>query len=169
MRAVIHTAGVLDDAVISELTGEQLDAVLAAKADTAWHLHQLTAEQDLDAFIVFSSAAGVLGAPGQANYAAANAVLDALAHHRHRHQLPATSLAWGYWQTPSGMTAHLGATDQARLTRSGLAPITTEHGLALFDTALTHQQPALIAAPAQRASAGPPGPPATPCPRSCPG
>ncbi|WP_117414929.1 ketoreductase domain-containing protein, partial [Mycobacterium marinum] len=79
---------------------DQLDTVLTAKADTAWHLHQLTAHIDLDAFVMFSAAAAVLGAPGLANYAAANAFLDALAHHRHHHGLPATSLAWGYWQTP---------------------------------------------------------------------
>ncbi|WP_191499905.1 beta-ketoacyl reductase, partial [Mycobacterium simulans] len=145
--AVIHAAGILADAVITELTETQLDTVLAAKADTAWHLHQLTATQDLAAFVVFSSAAATLGNPGQANYAAANAVLDALAHQRHRQQLPATSLAWGYWQTPSGMTAHLSQLDQARIGRASLTPISTEHGLALFDAALTHQQPALVLAP----------------------
>ncbi len=150
LTAVIHAAGVLDDAVITELTSQQLDTVLTAKADSAWHLHQLTQNHDLDAFIVFSSAAAAVGNPGQANYAAANAVLDALAHHRHRHHLPATSLAWGYWQTPSGMTAHIDTADQARVTRNGLAPITTEHGLALFDTALTHHQPTLIPTPLNR-------------------
>ena len=159
LTAVIHTAGVLDDAVITELTGEQLDAVLAAKADSGWYLHQLTADMDLDAFIVFSSAAGVLGSPGQANYAAANAVLDALAHQRHHHQLPATSLAWGYWHTPSAMTAHLSSIDQTRLTRAGLTPLTTEQGLALFDAALTQQQPALIPSPLEHADTGWSGPP----------
>ena len=108
---------------------------------------QLTADRDLAAFVLFSSAAGILGNPGQANYAAANAFLDALAQHRHRRQRRATSLAWGYWQTPTGMTAHLGSVDQARLTRTGLTPITTEHGLALFDAALSRQQPALFASP----------------------
>ncbi|WP_169726879.1 type I polyketide synthase, partial [Mycobacterium szulgai] len=147
LTAVIHAAGVLDDAVVTELTETQLDTVLAAKADAAWHLHQLTATQDLTAFVLFSSAAATLGNPGQANYAAANAVLDALAHHRHRHQLPATSLAWGYWHTPSGMTAHLQAVDQARVTRTSLTPISTEYGLALFDTALAQHEPNLVLAP----------------------
>ncbi|MGB7163323.1 MAG: SDR family NAD(P)-dependent oxidoreductase [Mycobacterium sp.] len=145
LSAVIHTAAILDDAVVTELTGEQLDTVLAAKADAAWHLHQLTADTDLDAFVVFSSAAAALGAPGQANYAAANAFLDALARHRHHTQRRATSLAWGFWQTTSEMTAHLSSRDQARMSRNGLAPITTEHGLALFDAALTYQQPNLLA------------------------
>ena len=143
LGGIIHTAGVIDDALFSDLTADQLDTVLTAKADSAWHLHQLTADMDLDAFIVFSSAAGILGARGQANYAAANAVLDALAHHRQN----AVSLAWGYWHAPSGMTAHLDTADHTRLARAGLAPITAEQGLALFDAALTCQQPLLIPAP----------------------
>ena len=129
------------------MTADQLDAVLAAKADAAWHLHRLTADRDLAAFVLFSSAAGILGSPGQANYAAANAFLDALARHRHHTQPQATSVAWGYWQTPSGMTAHLNTTDLTRLTRTGLTPITNEHGLALFDAALTSQRPNLLASP----------------------
>ena len=147
LTAVIHTAGVLDDAVVTELSPQQLDAVLAAKADSAWHLHHLTAERDLAAFVLFSSAAGILGSPGQANYAAANAFLDALARHRHHTQRRATSVAWGYWQTPTGMTAHLNTTDLTRLTSTGLTPITSEHGLALFDAALTSQRPNLLASP----------------------
>ena len=147
LTAVIHAAGVLDDAVVTELSAQQLDAVLAAKADSAWHLHQLTAERDLAAFVLFSSAAGILGGPGQANYAAANAFLDALARHRDHTQRRATSVAWGYWQTPSGMTAHLNTADLTRLTSTGLTPITSEHGLALFDAALTSQRPNLLASP----------------------
>ncbi len=145
LSAVIHAAAVLDDAVIGELTGEQLETVLAAKADAAWHLHHLTRDAELDAFVVFSSAAGVMGNAGQANYAAANAFCDALAYHRrHRHQ--ATSLAWGYWQG-TGLTAQLSSTEQTRLTRGGLVPISTDHGLALFDAALSQQQPYLIPCP----------------------
>ncbi|BBX46973.1 hypothetical protein GCM10009641_11730 [Mycobacterium cookii] len=147
LTAVIHTAGVLDDAMVTELTPGQLDAVLAAKADAAWHLHRLTADRDLAAFVLFSSAAGILGSPGQANYAAANAVLDALARQRNHTQRQATSVAWGYWQTPSGMTGHLNATDLSRLSSSGLIPITSEHGAALFDAALTRQRPNVVASP----------------------
>ena len=147
LRAVIHTAARLDDALVSDMTGAQLDAVLAAKADSAWHLHRLTAELDLDAFIVFSSVAGVLGGPGQANYAAANAFLDALAQLRNHRQLPATSLAWGYWETASTMTAEVGSIERARFARTGMTPISTSDGLALFDAALNCRQPALITAP----------------------
>ncbi|ORA06881.1 hypothetical protein BST12_29200, partial [Mycobacterium angelicum] len=121
----------------------QLDTVLSAKADAAWHLHELTAERELAAFVLFSSASATLGNPGQANYAAANAVLDALAHHRPG----ATSLAWGYWDSPSGMTAHLNEVDQARVTRTAWNPITPDRGLALFDSALAHPRPALLPAP----------------------
>jgi len=147
LNAVIHAAGVLDDAMVTDLSPQQLDAVLAAKADAAWHLHHLTADRDLAAFVLFSSAAGILGSPGQANYAAANAFLDALARHRDHTQRRGTSVAWGYWQTPSGMTAHLNTTDVTRLTSTGLTPITSEHGLALFDAALTSQRRNLLASP----------------------
>ena len=145
LSAVIHAAGVLEDAVIGELTGEQLDTVLSAKADAAWHLHHLTRDADLDAFVVFSSAAAVLGARGQANYAAANAFCDALAYHR-RHRQQATSLAWGYWPG-TGLTAGLSSAEQTRLSRAGLVPISPDHGLALFDAALSQQQTYLIASP----------------------
>ncbi|WUI00895.1 SDR family NAD(P)-dependent oxidoreductase [Spirillospora sp. NBC_00431] len=137
LTAVIHTAGVLDDATITTLTPQQLHTVLRPKADAAWNLHHLTQDLDLTAFVLFSSAAGILGAPGQANYAAANTYLDALAAHRHANGLPAHSLAWGFWAQASGLTAGLDTSDVRRLARGGLTPMTTDEGLALFDAALT--------------------------------
>ncbi|MHA7653900.1 SDR family NAD(P)-dependent oxidoreductase, partial [Mycobacterium sp. ML4] len=147
LTAIIHTAATLHDAVLTDITPTQLHTVLTAKADTAWHLHHLTTTTPLDTLILFSSVAAVLGAPGQGAYAAANAFLDALAHHRHHQHHPTTSLAWGYWQTPSAMTAHLSTLDHTRMTRNGLTPITTDHGLTLFDTALTHHHPHQIPTP----------------------
>jgi len=147
LTVVIHAAGILDDALVTNMSAEQLDAVLSAKADAAWHLHRLTADRDLAAFVMFSSAAGVLGNPGQANYAAANAFLDALAYHRHQTDRPATSLAWGYWQTPSGMTAQLATGDLTRLTSTGLTPVTGEQGVALFDAALASHAVNVVASP----------------------
>ena len=147
LTVVIHAAGILDDALLTDMSAEQLDAVLSAKADAAWHLHRLTTGSDLAAFVMFSSAAGVLGSPGQANYAAANAFLDALAHQRHQTNRPATSMAWGYWQTQSGMTAHLATADLTRLASAGLTPLTAEHGVALFDAALASHAATVVASP----------------------
>nr|WP_168525176.1 KR domain-containing protein [Streptomyces sp. RPA4-2]QIY60505.1 KR domain-containing protein [Streptomyces sp. RPA4-2] len=143
LRGVVHTAGVLDDGVLASLTPERLDTVLRAKAASALALHHATRDAGLTAFVLFSSAAGLLGGAGQANYAAANTVLDALAQHRHAQGLPATSLAWTLWAGDSGMTGGLGEDDIRRIAASGLPAITAEQGLDLLDAALTTDEPLL--------------------------
>ncbi|MEH0420578.1 SDR family NAD(P)-dependent oxidoreductase [Streptomyces sp. B21-083] len=145
LTAVVHTAGVLDDGVISSLTPDRVDAVLRPKTDAALNLHRLTAGMDLAAFVLFSSAAGTFGGPGQGNYAAANAFLDALAQHRRAQGLAGRSIAWTLWERRSAMTGHLGDDEVRRIARSGLPPLTDEQGLALLDTALTVDEPLLVA------------------------
>jgi polyketide synthase 7 len=146
LTAVIHAAGVLDDAVLASLTPQRIDTVLRAKVDAAWNLHELTRDLNLSMFVVFSSMAGVMGMPGQGNYAAANTFLDGLAAHRGASGLPAVSLAWGLWEQASAMTKHLSGRDLARMSRSGLAALSTEQALELFDTAMIVDHPAVVAA-----------------------
>ncbi|MEV6802842.1 KR domain-containing protein, partial [Micromonospora rifamycinica] len=131
---------------ITTLTTEQLHTVLRNKADTAWHLHQLTTHHHVGRFVLYSSLAATVGNAGQANYAAANAFLDALAHHRHQHHQPATSLAWGLWAARSAMTGQLEEVDLARMARTGILPIEDERGLRIFDAAVDTQLRHVVAA-----------------------
>ncbi|MFE6668320.1 type I polyketide synthase [Streptomyces sp. NPDC057697] len=144
LTAVVHAAGVLDDGVLESLDASRLDGVLRPKVDAAWNLHELTRGLDLAAFVVFSSAAGVFGNAGQANYAAANVFLDALAQARRAEGLPGLSLAWGLWAGSSAMTAGLGESDRQRIARLGAEALGEAEGLELLDRALGEGAPGLV-------------------------
>ncbi|MFJ8166801.1 SDR family NAD(P)-dependent oxidoreductase, partial [Streptomyces sp. NPDC096136] len=146
LAAVVHAAGVTDDGTVTALTPDRVDRVFHPKADAALHLHELTRDADLSAFVLFSSAAGTLGSAGQANYSAANSFLDALAASRRAEGLPAVSLAWGLWAQSSTLTARLAAADRQRISRSGLIALEAEEGLALFDAACRSERAVLVPA-----------------------
>jgi acyl transferase domain-containing protein/NADPH:quinone reductase-like Zn-dependent oxidoreductase/acyl carrier protein len=146
LKGVFHAAGVIDDGLIASLTPERVDTVLRAKVDGAWNLHECTRDSDLSAFVMFSSMAGIVGSPGQGNYAAANSFLDGLAAHRRAQGLAGLSVAWGLWEQASAMTQHLGDRDKARMSRLGLAPLSTPQALQLFDDAMLADRPMLVAA-----------------------
>ncbi|MCF3118695.1 SDR family NAD(P)-dependent oxidoreductase [Streptomyces arenae] len=146
LRAVVHAAGRMDDASTLTLEPERLHAVLTPKVDAAWHLHELTRDLDLSAFVLFSSVTATVGFAGQANYAAGNAFLDALAQHRHGAGLPALALGWGLWEQATGMTEGLDDADRQRMLRMGLRPLPTDDGLALLDLALGADRPHLVPA-----------------------
>uniref|UniRef100_UPI0035CCDD85 SDR family NAD(P)-dependent oxidoreductase n=1 Tax=Actinophytocola gossypii TaxID=2812003 RepID=UPI0035CCDD85 len=147
LTGVVHAAGVLDNGTIDTLTADQLTTVLRPKVDAALNLHELTAGHDLGAFVLFSSASGLLGALGQANYAAANTFLDGLAAHRGANGLPAVSLAWGMWGTGTGMAGHVTEAELPHVARTGFVPLSAEDGLALFDATWTATEPVLAPVP----------------------
>jgi pimaricinolide synthase PimS2 len=145
LDAVVHTAAVLDDGVVDALTVEQVDRVLRVKAQAAWDLHELTADRNLSAFILFSSLAGVVGTPGQGNYAPGNAYLDALAEYRRNAGLPATAIAWGPW-AGAGMAAR-GVGETAR--RHGVPEMAPDLAIAALRQALQSDETALTVADVQ--------------------
>ncbi|WP_344153040.1 type I polyketide synthase, partial [Streptomyces polychromogenes] len=144
LTAVVHAAGVLDDAVIEALTPEQLDRVLRPKADAAWHLHEITRELglELDAFVLFSSVMGTLGNGGQAAYAAANASLDALAHLRRAQGLPAVAIGWGIW----GGGGMVGDAVEAHMLQRGIPAMDPDQAVAALWYAAAQPEPALVVA-----------------------
>ncbi|MEU7908089.1 type I polyketide synthase [Actinoplanes sp. NPDC049118] len=144
LTAVVHCAGVLDDGILESLTPQRLSGVLRPKVDAAWNLHELTRDRPLAAFVLYSSAAGVAGNPGQGGYAAANAFLDALAEHRRANGLPATSLAWGLWNERSGMAGERTDAELAAKLRPGMAGLDNDEGLALFDAGVADDRAVLV-------------------------
>jgi acyl transferase domain-containing protein/NAD(P)-dependent dehydrogenase (short-subunit alcohol dehydrogenase family) len=139
LRGIFHLAGVLDDGMLRDLTRERFDRVMASKALGAWHLHELTKDLPLDYFVLFSSAAALLGSPGQGNYAAANAFLDALAHHRRREHRPALSVNWGPW-AEVGMAARLEETDGQRRAAAGIGLIDPDRGLETLELLMAEER-----------------------------
>jgi acyl transferase domain-containing protein len=136
LRGIVHAAGVLDDGVLAQQTRDRFARVLAPKVAGTWNLHVATRDLPLDFFVLFSSVAGVLGTPGQGNYAAANVFMDALAHERRRDGLPALSIDWGPW-ADAGMAANVAAANRERWAARGFRLMGTGEALALFGRLLS--------------------------------
>ncbi|MEU5425338.1 type I polyketide synthase [Streptomyces olivoreticuli] len=152
LTGIVHAAGVLDDGLVRALTPDRLETVFRPKLDGAWHLHELTRDHDLTAFVVFSSVFGVLGNAGQAAYTAANAFLDALAQRRAAEGLAGLSIGWGPWPQGTGMSAGLSAAEMARIARAGLPVSSVEQGLAWFDAATAARGASVVATRVDRAA-----------------
>lgn len=145
LRGIVHAAGIVGDGVLLDQSWERFAEVMKPKGDGAWVLHGLTRGADLDFFVLFSSAAGIIGSAGQGAYAAANAVLDALAHYRRRLHLPAVSIAWGRWAV--GMAAAVADRDRRRWSRQGISEIELEVGLDLLGRLLRAPSPQVTVLP----------------------
>jgi acyl transferase domain-containing protein/acyl carrier protein len=144
LRGVVHAAGVLDDGVLLQQTPERFAAVMAPKVAGSWNLHVATRERTLDFFVLFSGAGTLLGSPGQGNYAAANAFLDALAQARHAEGLPAQSIAWGPW-SDVGLAAT--AARGGRLALSGVGSLAPREALAALERVMKDPAPQLAVVP----------------------
>jgi len=136
LRGIIHAAGILDDGVLLQQTWERFSRVMAPKVAGAWNLHRLTQDFPLDFFICFSSMVSLLGSAAQGNYVAANAFMDALAHHRRALGLPCLSINWGPW-AEAGMAADID--NPHRIAEQGLESIAPEEGLQVLDKLLTQE------------------------------
>ncbi|WP_088240285.1 type I polyketide synthase, partial [Calothrix rhizosoleniae] len=148
LKGVIHAAGVLDDGLLDSMNWEQFTRVMAPKVQGAWNLHNLTHNIALDFFVCFSSMASLVGSAAQGNYAAANAFMDALAHHRHAMGLPGLSINWGPWST-AGMAANLDSRHQSRILAMGITPLASEQGLQLLGQLLEQSIPQVGVLPIQ--------------------
>ncbi|MET0132130.1 MAG: type I polyketide synthase, partial [Kibdelosporangium sp.] len=144
LTAVVHAAGIAHNGLVTALSSEQMHLVLQPKADAAWYLHELTKDMDLAAFVLLSSAGGLVLAAGQGNYAAANVFLDGLAAHRAAEGLAATSMAFGLWDIETGLSKSLGDVDRQRMNRNGLPAMSADEGLTSFDAALASDAPQLV-------------------------
>ncbi|WP_438800564.1 type I polyketide synthase [Actinoplanes ianthinogenes] len=150
LTGIVHAAGIGDNALLDHLDAARIGTVFAPKADAAWYLHELTAGLPIRAFVLLSSAGGLVLAAGQGNYAAANTFLDALAAHRRHRGLPATALAYGLWDAGSGLAAELTDGDRERMRRLGLPALTTPQALELFDRAVASDAAHLVPLPVDR-------------------
>jgi acyl transferase domain-containing protein/acyl carrier protein len=146
LTGVVHAAGVIDDAVLTHQTRERFARVLAPKVAGAWNLHVHTQALSLDFFVLFASIAGVVGSPGQSNYAAANAFLDAFASERRRSGLPAVSIDWGPW-SEHGMAASVGEADRRRWSNAGVELISTADALRVLAAVAAGPAPQAIVMP----------------------
>ena len=140
LRGIVHAAGVLEDGVLQHQTWSRFEQVMAPKVAGSWNLHQATQDLELDFFVCFSSVASFLGSPGQGNYAAANAFMDALVHHRQQLGLPGLSVNWGPWEQV-GMAAHITTTNLNRLKQQGWGEIAPDQGTSLLGRLLEQPMP----------------------------
>jgi acyl transferase domain-containing protein/acyl carrier protein len=144
LRGVIHAAGILDDGILLQQDSKRFESVMAPKVSGAWNLHELTSNAPLDFFVLFSSVAATLGTPGQGNYAAGNAFLDSLAHHRRANGLPALSINWGPW-SEIGLATR--PDRGGRLALRGVGSISPEQGLKAFERLLKEDVPQAVVMP----------------------
>jgi len=144
LRGIIQSAGTLDDGTILQQSSERLASVFAAKVHGSWLLHEFSRGLPLDFFVLFGSAASILGSPGQGNHAAANGFLDALSHFRHREGLQATTVAWGAWSSVGAATR---VKDTGRAMRMGFNAVSPEKGIELLEQAISSRLPCVAVLP----------------------